>query len=96
MPPNDQMNTKQRNIFVWSYGLSFNRDSGRTVATSKQEYSLLTSAVRVRPMEGWVGVEYEARRIGVDITAGYDTPSQVQALVGGEGVYTCVAWSCGF
>ena len=31
------------------------------------------------------GFESATRRIGVDITAGYDTPSQVQALVGGEG-----------
>ena len=36
-------------------------------------------------MVGWVGLECAARRFGVDITAGYDTPQQVQALVGGVG-----------
>ena len=32
------------------------------------------------------GFESVAHRIGVDIAVGYDTPIQVQALVGGEGV----------
>ena len=42
-------------------------------------------------MVGWVGLESAAGRLGVDITAGYDTPSQVQALVGGVGaLYTYV------
>ena len=39
---------------------------------------------RLRRVGGFASA---ARRIGVDITAGYDTPSQVQALVGGEGVF---------
>ena len=36
-------------------------------------------------MVGWVGLECAARGFGVDITAGYDTPQQVQAQVGGVG-----------
>ena len=41
------------------------------------------------------GFECEAHRLGVDITVGYDTPSQVQELAGGLGTVNRVFYlSC--